>query len=157
MRTLVAGVMLLMAPLAASQPEERTWSELASLVNRQIRMTMPQGTVIEGTLTAVETDGLVLQIRSTTDKKAYPRGRFVAPRAEVKTLDVLSKGRKFRVIGTIVGAWAGLALGIYAGAHMDSAGPALAVFGVIGGGLTTAGYVIGDSADTQTRTIVVRP
>lgn len=157
MRYFAAALMLTMAPVIAGEREERSWGELANLANREIRLTMPQGAVIKGTLTAVEAEGLVLQIRSTTDKKAYPKGRFVAPRADVKTLDVLSKGKKFRVIGTIVGVWAGLTLGIYAGIHMDSAGAALAVLGGIGGGATAAGYLIGDAADTRTVTIVVKP
>jgi hypothetical protein len=153
----MAASLLLLAPMMAGQKEERTWGELANLANRQIRLTTPKGVVIQGPMTALESEGLVMQIRSTTDKKAYPKGRYVAPRAEVKTVDVLTKGRKFRAIGTIVGVWSGLALGVYAGGHMDSAGAALTIFGLVGGGLTTAGYLIGDAADTHTLTITVRP
>lgn len=157
MRSWVAVLLLVMTPAIAGQREERTWGELANLVNRQIRMTTPKGVVIQGTMTALESDGLVMQIRSTTDKKLCPKGRYVASRSEVTTLDVVSKGKKFRAIGTIVGVWSGLALGIYAGAHMDSGGAALAVFGAVGAGLTTAGYLIGDAADTHTLTISVKP
>ena len=60
--------------------------------------------MIEGTVTALEADALVMQIGKTSDKNVYPKGRYAASRAEVKTLGVLTKCKKFRVIGTIIGA-----------------------------------------------------
>ncbi len=140
----------------AGDKEELTWDELSSLSGRTIRLTMPETAVITGKLTAVEPQGLVLQISKTTDKAAYPKGRFVVPRSAVKVLDVLSKRKRGRVIGTIFGAWSGLSLGAYAGFHANSAGAALATLAGVGGGLTTLGYYLGNTADGSTTIVVVR-
>lgn len=140
----------------AGDKEELTWGELSTLNGRTIRMTMPEAAVITGKLTAVEPEGLVLQIQKTTDKMAYPKGRFVVPRAQVKTLDILSKRRRGRVIGTICGAWLGLSVGTYAGIHTNSVGAGLATLTGVGGGLTTLGYYLGDAADRRITTVVVR-
>lgn len=157
MRKWIAVLLLVVAPVLAGQQEERTCGKSANLTNRQIRLTTPKGVVIQGTMAALEAEGLVMQIRSTTDKTLYPEGRYVASRAEMKTLNFLSEGRKFRVIGTMVGVRTGLALGAYAGAHMHWGGAALAVFGAVGAGLTTGGYLIGDAEDTRALTIAVKP
>jgi len=157
MRRSIAVLLLVIAPALAGQREERTWGELADLVGRKIRMTTPKAVVVEGTVTALEADALVMQIGKTSDKNAYPKGRYAAPRADLKSLDVLTKGKKFRVIGTIIGAWGGLALGIYAALHTQTAARAHAVLGGVGGGATVAGYLIGDAADSQTLNISVKP
>jgi hypothetical protein len=156
MRLLLALALLTVTPVFSGAKEELRWTELPTLAGRTLRVTMPSGAVISGKLTAVEADGLVLQIRQTTDKEAYPKGRFVVPRSQVKVLSVLSKGKRYRVIGTICGAWFGLGLGSYAAIHTDSAGPALATLAGVGGGLTVLGYYLGDAADGRTTTIIVR-
>jgi hypothetical protein len=139
----------------AGEQEEMTWGELSSLSGRTIRMTMPETAVITGRLIAVEPQGLVLQISKTTDKAAYPKGRFVVPRSEVKVLSVLSKRKRGRVIGTIGGAWSGLTLGILAAVPASSVGGALAALAGVGGGTTALGYFLGDAADRRTTTVVV--
>jgi hypothetical protein len=140
----------------AGDREELTWGELSSLNGRTIRMTMPEMAVITGRLTAVEPQGLVLQISKTTDKRSYPKGRFVVPRAEVKVLAVLCKRKRGKVIGTICGAWLGLTVGIFAAIPANSAGAALATLAGVGGGITTLGYYLGDAADRRTTTVVIR-
>ena len=144
------------AQAKAGDTEELTWGELSSLNGRIIRVAMPEAAVITGKLTGVQPEGLILQIQKTTNKTAYPKGRFVVPRSQVKTLDVLSKRKRFRVIGTICGAWIGLGAGSYAALHTNSAGAALATLAGVGGGLTTLGYYLGDAADSHTTTVVVR-
>ena len=109
---------------------------------QHIRVAMPEASCITGKLTGVQPEGLILQIQKTTNKTAYPKGRFVVPRSQVKTLDVLSKRKRFRVIGTICGAWIGLGAGSYAALHTNSAGAALATLAGVGGGLTTLGYFL---------------
>jgi len=117
---------LVSTPPFARRTEERTWRELANLLNQNIWMTTPKGAVTERTMSALEAEGLVMQIRSTSDKKAFPKGRHLAPKSDAKMLDLLTKGRKFRMFGTMIGAWAG----------------ECAVLGWIGDGPTTAGCAI---------------
>jgi hypothetical protein len=156
MRLLVTLALVAATPLLSGTKEELTWTELPALTGRILRMTMPHGVVISGKLTAVEPEALVLQIRRTTDSEAYPKGRFLVPRSQVKVFSVLSKGKRYRVIGTICGAWLGLGLGTYAAIHTDSAGAGIATLSAVGGGLTTLGYFLGDAADGRTTTVVIR-
>jgi hypothetical protein len=157
MYRLFAAVILLAMSLQAARPqEELKWSELGTLSGRTIRIVMPDKAVIGGKLTTAEPDGLVLQIKNTTNKNAYPKGRFVVPRAQVKAFEVLSRGKRFRTIGTICGAWFGLGLGTYAAFHTNSAGAAIATLGAVGAGSTLLGYYLGDAADKKGTTIVIR-
>jgi hypothetical protein len=118
---------------------------------------MPSGATVSGELTAVEADSLVLQVRQTSDKKVVPKGRLLVQRAQVKTLGLSTKGKSFKALGTIVGAFAGFGLGIYAAAHTDSAGPGIAVFAAVGAGLTALGYYVGAAPERKTTIITVRP
>jgi hypothetical protein len=156
MHLLVALALLAATPLLSGAKEELTWTELPTFTGRILRMTMPLGAVISGKLTAVEPEALVLQIRQTTDSNVYPKGRFLVPRSQVKVFSVLSKGKRYRVIGTICGAWFGLGLGTYAAIHTNSAGAGLATLSAVGGGLTALGYYLGDAADGRTTTVVIR-
>jgi hypothetical protein len=147
---------LLISPLLAGERSERTWNELPSLTGSNVRFVMPKGAVISGTLTAVEPEGLVVQIEKTTDKANYPKGRLVVPRSEVKVFDVRSKTSRYRAIGTVFGAALGLGLGVLAAVHTDSTAGAIGSFAGVTGGTATLGYFLGDAADRRTTTIVVR-
>jgi hypothetical protein len=151
-----AASLLLAAPVFAASPEELTWNELSTLSGRTVRIVMPSSAVLSGKLTAPSPEGLVIQVEKTTDKKAYPKGRFVVPRGDLKTFQVVSKRKMFRTIGAICGAWGGLGLGVYAAIHTNSVGAGLATMAGVGGGATVLGYYLGNAADTKTTTIVIR-
>jgi hypothetical protein len=156
MRHLYLLPILFLSPLLAGDREERTWTELPALTGSDVRFAMPNGAVFSGTLTAVEPGGLVVQIKKTTDKANFPKGRFLVPRAEVKVFDVRSKSSRYRVIGTVSGAALGFGLGVLAAVHTDSTAGAIGAFAGVTGGTATLGYFLGDAADHRTTTIVVR-
>jgi hypothetical protein len=151
-----ALILFAVVPVLAAVAEQMTWRELSSLTGRQIRMTMPNAATIEGRITAVEPDSLVLQVRKTSDRATYPQGRLSIPRAQVTTIGLHWKTKRWRVVGTICGAWLGLGFGAYAALHTESAGPALATLAGVGAGLTTLGYVAGSAADSRSTTVVIR-
>ncbi len=157
MRRLIALTLLFSVILPAANKEEWTWSELSSLKGRTVSMTMPSGATVSGALTAVEDENLVLQVRQSSDKKASPKGRLAVPRAQVKSLELPSKGRGFKALGTIVGAFAGVGLGGYAAAHTNSVAAGIAVFAAVGGGVTALGYYLGAAPEHRTTIITVRP
>jgi len=157
MRFALALLWLSAVALRAADREERTWIELPSLVGSEIRFATAMGTTIRGRLTAVESDALVVQIKSTSDKVGYPKGRCVIPRAEVRVFEVRSRTSRYRVIGTVTGAALGLGLGGLAAIHTDSGAAAIASFAAITGGVTPAGYFLGVAADNHWTTIVIRP
>lgn len=156
MRRLCLLPIVFLFPLLAGDRQERTWTELPYLAGSKVRFAMPDGTTFSGTLTAVEPEGLVIQIEKTTDKASHPKGRFVVPRSEVRVFDVRSKTKRYRVVGTYFGAALGLALGALAALHTDSAAGAIGSFAGVTGGTATLGYFLGDLADHRTTTIVIR-
>ena len=153
---IISIALIFCGSLLAANSEERTWNELQGLTGRDVQLVLARGAVVEGELVAVEPEALILQVKRTSDKAAMPKGRASVPRKEVKVLGVRRSGKKFRVIGTIAGAWFGLGLGSYAALRTDSAGAALATLAGVGGGLTTLGYFLGDAGDHRLTTIVIR-
>lgn len=96
----------------------------------------------------------MVNVARTTDPRAYPKGEVRVPRASVRTLRVQAKGHKFRVIGTIIGAVAGLAGGLGAAiriqrgvlGHDHPGAAAVALIGITHGG-ALGGYLVGNRAD----------
>src|ERR1700687_4019964 len=72
---------------AASAPVELKWNELNTVIYGQIvELTLPGAFKIKGDVLAVREDALVLDIKTTSDAKAFPRGNAVIPRASVTLL-----------------------------------------------------------------------
>jgi len=158
---------LLLVPLlsciAAEPPRQLTWEELPSITGKTLTVIMPGGAAVTGKATSVEADALLMRVAKTTDRAAYPKGSLRVPRATLRTLELKSKGVKFRVIGTALGAVAGLASGIGAAigiqgglfGNNNPGGAAAAAIG-IPIAMTTAGYFLGNAADRKSVTIEVR-
>ena len=153
---IISIALILCGSMLAANREERKWNELQGFAGRDVQLVLDRGAVIEGELVAVEAQALVLQVKRTSDKAVMPKGRASVPRTEVKVLGIRRSGKKFRVIGTIAGAWFGLGLGSYTALRTNSAGAALATLASVGGGLTTLGYFLGEAGDHRLTTIVIR-
>ncbi len=117
---------------------------------------MPGGAVITGEATGVEPDALVMDVKSTTDAKAYPKGPVRAPRATLRRFDMRTKGKAFRILGTALGSGAGLIAGAFAAVGIQGGilgdknqGQAAAALCGIWAGGTIAGYLAGNSADKR--------
>jgi len=160
------GVLLLvLVPFVKAGPPQRLkWSELSTVVGKDVSIAMPGGAVIGGKATSVEADALVVQIARTTDKSAYPKGSTRVPRAQLRVLEMRTKNKRYRILGTFLGAVAGAvggvaaAIGIRGGIlNNKNSGEAGAAFAGILAGATAAGYLIGNAADRKSTTIEIVP
>ncbi|HLK67187.1 MAG TPA: hypothetical protein VKU19_27320 [Bryobacteraceae bacterium] len=161
----VTGVCYLASTPAAmgASPKQVTWQQLPMVIGKTVSIAVAGGVVISGKATAVEPDALVVNVKSTTDGTLYAKGQTRVPRATLHTLELRTKGKKFRVIGTALGAGAGLVGGAVAafeiGGILDNhnGGKAAAAFVGITAGATLAGYLVGNVADKRSTTIEIVP
>jgi hypothetical protein len=114
---------------------------------------------VTGEVIVIREESLVVNVRKTSDPKAYPRGNAAIPRKSVTVLSMTeSNGRWGRKIGSGLGTLSGVLAGGYvAGKTASSAGSGLAIFGVITAAGTLGGYFIGKSADAKATLIRVVP
>jgi len=103
------------AAVASSNQVELKWSELAPLIiGHKVKLVLPGGPEIKGLAVAVREDALVLNVKKTSDRKAYPKGQNVIPRASLSTLQLETKqGSGGRTVGVIAGALGGPGHDIY--------------------------------------------
>ena len=95
------------APRACAESKEQrqtTWEGLSAIVGQKVRVVMPDGARIQGRATKVEVDALVVEIHKTSNKTAYPKGKFLVPRATLKAVDVEHPTKVFRIACTAGGA-----------------------------------------------------
>jgi hypothetical protein len=157
-------LLLAWAPLRAASPQQITWQCLPVLTGKNVSLVMPGGALISGKLAAVDAEALTVNVARTTDPGAYPKGEVRVPRASLRTLQVQTKGRKFRVIGTFFGANAGIAGGYQAAIGIQGsvlspkhrAAAAAAFIGIATGG-AVAGYLVGNRADRRSAIYEILP
>ncbi len=149
-------LVLMMAPLRmdAAAPLHIRWNDLSTLVGKNVSIAMPGGAVITGDAAGVEPDALLVDVSSTSDAKTYPKGLVRVPRASLHRFDMRTKGKAYRVIGTVAGsaaglvggalAWWGVTGGIFS--NKNQAAGAVAFCGIWAGG-TVGGYFAGNAAD----------
>src|SRR5215831_9143750 len=91
------------------------WDDLAARVSgKTVTVAMPDGVTLSGRAQAVEPDALVLQIRHTTNRAAYPKGEYRVPRAGVHAIEISQKTARWRIVGTTLGAMVGVVAGAFA-------------------------------------------
>jgi len=150
---------LFMANTAVSETgSETTWGDLAAAAGtRMVSLILPDGALLEGTIAKVNSQDLILLIRSSSDS-TYRRGQQVAvPRAAIKVVQARVTKGLWRAIVSAMGAAAGaiggwaLAEGVFhasgegQGIWRESKG-ALCLFGAGAGG-AAAGYMVGSKLD----------
>jgi hypothetical protein len=151
--------------LAALRPMELKWSELDSVISgHAVELTLPGGARVKGDVAAVREDALAIDVRKTSDAKAYPKGGTTIPRASVTTLRLeRSRGHWGRILGPLGGSVAGALLGGYITnavtdqrdlANLGKVGFVGLVSGVAGG---VAGYYLGRVADRKVIVIRIMP
>lgn len=146
--------------MAAPRPLELQWRELSSTIRGQtIQFTLPAGVTLSGDVIVVREEALVVNVRRTSDPKAYPKGNATIPRTSVTVLSMKeSDGRWGRKIGSRLGTLSGVLAGAYVVAKTEpSGGAGLAIFGAITAAGMLGGYFIGRSADTRVTLIRVVP
>jgi hypothetical protein len=146
---------------AAGAVDERqtNWAGLSVVVGQRVRVLMPDGARIEGKATGLEVDALAIEVAKTSNRKAYPKGRFLASRATLRAVDVVQPSTKhWRIICTAMGGGIGyVALRAAINLAKSSNTGAAAGFGTLGVGLPVAGYFIGNAADRRIVTYVIVP
>jgi len=164
-RCVAIGLLLVLgcvAPRVAAESREQrqtTWEGLAVVVGHTVKIVMPDGARIEGEATGVEVDALAIEVAKSSNRKAYPKGRFLASRATLRAVDVVQPSTKhWRIICTALGGGIGyVALRGAINLVKSSNTGAGAGFGALGAGLPVAGYFIGNAADRRIVTYVIVP
>jgi uncharacterized protein YcfJ len=149
-----------MLVLAESRPLELKWGELSPIIGgQQVQLVLPEGTAIQGEAIAVREEALVMDVKSTSNAKAYPKGSATIPRASITLIQVeRRRGSWGRKLGTVVGVLSGLVLGGYVAAETaDSAGPGIATFLGIASAGTVGGYYVGKELDRRVTLIKIVP
>jgi hypothetical protein len=135
------------------------WRDLDRMVRgRNIDIALPSAIRLKGTVTSIEDDALTLDVRKTSNKRAYPKGRAVVPRPEVTEFILHRReGHTWSAIGTGIGGTLGTLLGIgfiqaLEGGRFRTTAVALSI------ALPTAlGYGIGWAADHEDVSVIVVP
>ena len=152
---LLTALFFLPGPALAGPPQQRqiTWQGLSEIIGRKVRIVMPEGSRIEGNVLDVESDALVVDVRNTSNKSLYPKGRFLVPRATLRALEVNHPTYHWRAVGAGLMAIPSFVLVLFA-AYVKDAGPrtGLAAGAVA---LPVIGYLLGRAADRRVTTYVI--
>ena len=74
---------------ARSAQVRRTWNELPRMIQgMNIRMRLPDTTVIRGRALEVRPDELVVDVRRTSNPQLHAKGRTAIPRLDVSTIEL---------------------------------------------------------------------
>ena len=96
MRRFIAVLMSFVVLTVSTQPLEarptqvrRTWNDLYRMIpGMNIRMMLPDTTVIRGRALEVRPDELVVDVRRTSNSQLHAKGRTVIPRSDVSTIEL---------------------------------------------------------------------
>jgi hypothetical protein len=144
------------------------WGNLSMVTGQTVRIALPGGAVITGKAASVESDALVIDVKKTSDRNAYPKGTLRVPRENVHWLEMRSKGAVGRItltsLGSIVGLGGGAAA--YVRAFGDVCwfscnnlhpGAAAAAFVGIAAAGAAGGYFAGNALDKRWTEIEIQP
>jgi len=147
-------------PRAAAAVDQRQtdWAGLSVVVGQRVRVVMPDGARIEGKATGLEVDALAIEVAKSSNRKAYPKGRFLVSRATLRAVDVVQPSTiHWRIICTGLGGGIGYVAIRGAINEAKSSSIGAAGLGALGVGLPVAGYVMGNAADRRIVTYVIVP
>jgi hypothetical protein len=140
------------------------WEGLTVVTGSTVSIAMPGGAVITGKATSVESDALVVDVRKTSDRTAYPKGVVRVPRATLHRFEMQTKGKVGRAVGIPVGFVVGFAGGLGAwigiqGGILNDKNPTAATVAWIGlaAAGTVGGCFLGNSIDKQWTVIEILP
>ena len=96
MRRFIAVLMSFVVLTVSTQPLQarptqvrRTWNELSRMIpGMNVRMMLPDTTVIRGRALDVRPDELVVDVRRTSNSQLHAKGRTVIPRSDVSTIEL---------------------------------------------------------------------
>jgi len=140
------------------------WEGLTVVTGKTVSVAMPGGAVITGKATSVESDALVVDVRKTSDRTAYPKGVVRVPRATLHRFEMQTKGKVGRSVATPMGFLVGFGAGLGAAVAIQGGilnnnnptGAAAAWIGLAAAG-TVGGYFIGNSVDKHWTPVEILP
>jgi hypothetical protein len=159
---LLAALVAAAPGLCAEKPSPKTlrlrWQDLDSFVaGHRINLALPSDIWLEGDVLGVRDDGLVRDVKVTSDKRAYPRGRALVPRAEVGRFRLIrTRGKTWGMVGPAAGGGLGLLVGLAGSQHTGTPGPAVAT-GLVTAAGAWAGFLCGLAADHARTEVIVQP
>ena len=144
------------------------WSEIAALVDHQkVALVLPDGAMIEGQVLAVEPDGLVLDIKKSSDPRSHPARQTSIPRASVSVLQLKEVKGNRRWLGAVIGAGGGgvagwlLAEGVFhvsgEGLNPSKAPVVVGSVAALVAGAAAIGYFAGRKGDQRVTFIKIIP
>ena len=144
--------------------QQVTWEGLSIVLSKQVAIAMPGGAVISGKVSGIEPNALIVHVKKTANPIAYPKGALRVPRETLRVLQLQTKGIKFRIIGTTLGAVVGIVAGALVGLAIEGGfwndnnprGAAAAIIGITTGS-TVLGYLAGNAGDKRSITIEIVP
>jgi hypothetical protein len=78
--------------LARPTQLRRTWDDLSRMIpGMDIRLILPDGTLIRGRALEVRPDALVVDVRRTSNPQLHAKGRAEIPRPDVSTIELFSR------------------------------------------------------------------
>ena len=148
------------ASAAREERIELKWSELGQAVaGRTVQMVLPDETSLKGPVLNVTSEVLEIQIKKTSNRKAYPKGRFSVPRSSVSVLQLRAVKGFWRAIGTAIGAgaatgaWTPVLVSVSSLETLKSHEGAVVFVTIAGAG--AVGYVVGREADKRVTIITI--
>jgi hypothetical protein len=143
------------------------WEQLSVVSGHTVRIALA-GVVIQGKASRVEDDALVVDVKKTSDRRAYPKGTVRVPRERLRTLELQTRGKFFRfgltTFGASLGAMGGFSVAYFGVNGCDIFGgcrhphPVAAGFAFAGvaAGAVAGSYYAGRSLDTRWTTIEIQ-
>jgi hypothetical protein len=138
------------------------WSELAPrTTGKTVQLVLPDGATVQGKVRGAGSDGLLLDVSKTSDKRAHPKGIGTIPRSSVSVLQLTEYrkiGRLAFTLGSLAAAGALLSLGA-----RDSSleGPLVIILPVAGAagtaGIGVGAYYFGKAVDKRVTEIRIVP
>ncbi len=143
---------------------EVSWSELSSYVTGQkVMIAALSGAMVEGRVTSVEPDGLVMNVTKTSDESKVAKGSQQIPRSQVTVIQLKTVEGSSRMLGAAIGAGGGAVGGWGIGEGVfhssgEGTGAEAAVWMLgMGAGGAAVGYLVGRNADTTITYLKIRP
>jgi hypothetical protein len=135
------------------------WRDLDRMVRgRNIDLTLPSGIRLKGRVTSVEVDALMLDVRKTSNRRAYPKGRAVVPRPEVTQFMLVRKeGHAWSAVGAGIGGSIGAVTTAGAVHFIRDDGPKAAAAALLIGLPAALGFGLGWAADHECVDVMVVP
>ena len=160
-RIAAALFVLCSLPLRSAPLLHIPWEGLSMVTGKTVSIAMPGGAVITGKAIGVESEALLVDVKTTTGPKAYPTAPLRVPRATLHRLEMQTKGKFFRIIGTVGGAGAGAILGTAVAVAIDWRGGHDGAAVATACGVTAAGaiggYFAGNGRDRGWTAIEIVP